>query len=535
MSDVGALPPLDPFGALKPEDVALITEWANAGYRQVVTDPLNFGPPPHRFQEQVHTSDTHLTLMIAANRLGKSYCGMRETLWRALGTHPYKDIRADMCWVGFPDYKFYVRTTMPTFRALVPQDRIIQFHETEKWVTLRRDDGTTATIFFMSYESGRDTWQGAAVDFIWLDEECPEDIYREALARLIDRRGDMLITQTPVSGMGWLYDRLYLPALSNPSSGVTVVQAALASRDSRRELDVGESLVPHLTREQILRFAQGIPDPDERSIRIFGEFRARSGVVYKQYKPEVHVIPAFDVPSHWEVWAGVDSGYHGFAVVFFAMSPDGRVYVVDEYFSQEEVIRVRAAAIWEKAQRFQAVRGEYLILYVDTADPQMVRELNLWSSEHGKSLAFKSLDMGKKAREAGVTRVQELLSTQEKRATPSWVKRERPPQGEPVLYFFDSLSSTWRINDELVEGQSRVIWEIMRYLWKKPKEGAPHPSEPDGDSAGGAHAMDAMRYGIMARIGAPEQLADDKYKDAGPDRWVWEQLDAELEGYEDDE
>lgn len=508
-------------------------------YARAIADPLNHGHRPHAVQEQLHTSPAKLTMLVAANRAGKSFAGMRETLWRATGTHPYRAPKPiDTIWCGFPSYPFFRETTRPHFLNLCPKDRLIQFHETEFWARIRRDDGGVCTIFFKPYEQGRDKWQGAAVDFMWLDEEPPEDIYREGLARLIDKSGDMLLTFTPVSGMGWLYDRLYLPGIAEwpkpvEEREINVIQAGLARRDPSREFEVGEPLVPHLTREQIVRFASGIPDPDERAIRIFGEFKARSGLVYKQFREAVHVVPAFEVPPHWELWAGIDPGYHGFAVVFFAQGPDGRTYVVDEYFSQQEPTSVRAAAIWQKARALRGGRppeGEHLSLYVDTEDPQLVRELNLWASENGHPLSFASLEQGKKARLAGITRIQELLLPGE-RETPPQVARPRPEEGEPRLYFFDTLTSRWRDGEEIVEG-SRLLWEVGRYLWKKPPRnnpGAPPPDDADEASAGGAHALAALRYGIMARIGAPEAVVDDQTKQAGPDAWVWQQLREEEE------
>ena len=514
-----------------------------AAYRRERDDPLAHGPPPNPAQEELHLSDAEITFLVAGNRLGKSYAGMREVLWRATMTHPYRPATPhDMIWCGFPSYAFFRETTSAHFWRLCPRSRLIQFHQTEFYARIRRADGGVCTIHFKPYEQGRDKWQGAGVDFIWLDEEPPEDIYREALARVISTDGQILLTCTPVSGMGWLYDRLYLPGIQERARPhgrrrIHVIQAGLATRDPSREYEIGEPLVTHLTREQIVRFAAGIPDPDERAIRLFGEFRTRSGLVYKQFRPETHIVPAFEVPAHWELWAGVDPGYHGFAVLFLAQSPTGRIYVVDEYFSQEESIATRLKAVWERAQRLLAPRGrvttgDYLVLYVDTEDPQLVREANLWAADHGLPLAFASLDHGRKARLAGITRVQELLTPRPERTTPAEVARPRPDAGEPVLYVFDSLASRWRDGEEVIEG-SRLVWELGRYLWKRPprnQPSAPPPDDADDASAGGAHALSALRYAVMARVGPPDELPEpDPAEAAGRHAWVWREIREEEE------
>lgn len=512
---------------LTPEQEAELKAWFEEEVRRVKGDPLTYGFPPHEGQERVHRSDHEFRLMIAANRAGKSTTGMREVLWHATMTHPYQPNQPmDNIWVGFPDFGFYRRVTRELFMQWCPKGALIQFHETEKWATIKRADGGTCTLHFLSYDSEREKWQGASVDFAWLDEECPEDIFRETVARLVDRNGRMLMTLTPVSGMGWIYDRIYLPGI-NKKQNIEVHQLPLASYDEKAECGVGEPVVPHLTREQILRFARSIPDEDERAIRIFGEFRARSGVVYKQFRPEVHTIPRFKVPKHWEMWCGVDPGYHGFAVSLMAMSDEGRVVVCGEYFSQEEPIRVRAKGI---ADMVASVRDldpqadDYIILYVDTEDPQLVTELNIWAQEHGIPLAFKSLDQGSKARKAGITRVQEMLDQHPKREKPDWVKRERDPRGEPLIYFFEDLQSQWRMDEE-VYAESRIAWEIQRYLWKKPPKDGPHPVDADEKTAGGAHALAALRYGVMARM-SPAEVPTEDILDTlgltGRDRRVWE-------------
>lgn len=510
---------------LSQEDRELLESWYRDQIALMKENPLSHGFPPHEGQMLLHESDHEMRLLISGNRWGKSVSGMREVLWNATMTHPYHDNRPhDMIWVGFPDFPFYRRVTRKKFFEWCPRDRLIQFHETERWAHVKREDGGVCEIHFLSYDSGREKWQGAAVDLMWLDEEPPEDIYREGMARLIDKRGKMLMTLTPLGGMGWIYDRLYMPAV-NGDKNVFLVQGQLAELDETQPYGVGEPKVPHMSKEDIVRFARSIPDADERAIRVFGEFRTRSGIVYKQFVHDVHVVPSFAIPDHWELWAGVDPGWHGFAVCFFAKAPDGRVYVVDEYFSQRESLRDRAESIMERAKAlgFDG-RDDFLILYVDTEDPQMVTELNIWATERNQPLAFASLDQGLKARKAGVTRIQELLNLEEDRRSGSHVKRVND-QGEPMLYFFDNLRSRWFDGEDELH-QSRVVWELTRYLFKKPprgKEDAPL-DEPDGSSAGGAHMMDAMRYGVMARMSAPDALPgpDPTANLSKHERKIWE-------------
>ncbi len=118
------------------------------------------------------------------------------------------------------------------------------------------------------------------------------------------------------SGIGWWFDRIFKPAQEGLNNW-HAFQFPLATRDIENEEDfeVGESLVPHLTRDQIVEFASEYPDPDERAIRIFGDVRGRQGLVYKQYRHTVHKIPRFDIPPEFEIWGGLDPGFFFFASV----------------------------------------------------------------------------------------------------------------------------------------------------------------------------------------------------------------------------
>jgi len=350
------------------------------------------------------------------------------------------------------------------------------------------------------------------------------------------------------SGMLWWHDRIFKPAQEGLSNW-HAFQFPLATKDIENEADyeVGESLVPHLTRDQIVEFASEYPDPDERAIRIFGEVRGRQGLVYKQYRHAVHKIPAFDLPPEFEIWGGLDPGYHGFAAVIGAIDPMDRIYIAQEYFSQAQTTKERFKAL---AKRVRGIRNEEdwektirptVVFFVDTEDPQMILELNIQAAQAAEEeaaageavvqLVFASLDQGLKARKAGFTRVQQTLAPSLTRPKPPVVDRPTPVVGEPLIYFFDNLYSEWQEEDGFHKG-SRILWEIDHYSWKAPPKGKTvKPDDADENSAAGAHGMASLRYLIMARLGPPEEP---KPKDPDRDQHsaeIWDmvrQLDDEL-------
>ena len=506
-------------------------EYLQAELKRLREDPLTHGHPPNAMQKEFLKSVSRRRIVVAANRVGKTEAAIRDKLWTARGEHPYRQVRkCSQMWIGSPDYPSYFRYHRPAFDMWCPPKWIVgAFHESEKWVDIRRVDGGSCRIFFLSYDMPRSKWQGAGVDDILLDEECPEDILSECLARIVTTRGSITLTFTPVTGIGWWYDRIFKPAQEGLNNW-HAFSWPLATRDPTKEaeFEVGYPLVNHLTREQIIEFASEYPDEDERAIRVFGEVRGRQGLVYKQYRKPIHRIPAFPMSSHFDLWGGVDPGYHGFAAVIGAIDPMNRVYVVKEFYSQGETTLVRfkelakAVRSLRTNEEWEAMGRPTIVFFVDTEDPQVVLELNVQAAKatelaHAEGdlviqLVFAALNQGLKARRAGFMRVQQLLAPQPVNETPPVVTRERPVQGEPLLYFFDSLYSEWQGSDGFHK-ESRTLWELSRYAWRRPNKGTTvQNDDADEFSADGAHAMAAMRYLIMARLGPVQQDVDDSDK-----------------------
>lgn len=73
--------------------------------------------------------------------------------------------------------------------------------------------GGTSLLGFKSYDQGRKKFQGTAKHVIWLDEEPPEDVYSECMARLMTTSGLMISTFTPLEGLSNVVLK-YLPEMA---------------------------------------------------------------------------------------------------------------------------------------------------------------------------------------------------------------------------------------------------------------------------------------------------------------------------------
>lgn len=322
-----------------------------------LTRPIRFRFTPHEVQEDYLVASHPVVLNICANRVGKTTGGLMDDIWRAHGVHPYKNVPlADTIWVGFPDYPFFTKVTERIFLEIMPRHLLVDYIESKKWAKIRRVDGGVCHLFFVSYEQDPQSWAGAAVDHVHLDELPPAAHFREASARVSTRGGTIGITVTPALGLDWMEEELYLPGRSGERPDVLVQEGGLAEYDEVKDranphsCGVGRLLLPDTHpmghRENVEQFARSIKDPAERMIRIFGIYKKRSGGVYKRFDSQTHVVPSFDIPDHWEVVGGCDPGFNGFACVLDAHDPMGRAYSFYEYFNQQGTHDQHVADIW---------------------------------------------------------------------------------------------------------------------------------------------------------------------------------------------
>jgi len=72
-------------------------------------------------------------------------------------------------------------------------------------IRVKHVSGGDSTVTLKTYHAGkgepaRRQWQGTSRDLIWLDEEPPPELYTEALTRILDSKGRLMLTFTPLQG-----------------------------------------------------------------------------------------------------------------------------------------------------------------------------------------------------------------------------------------------------------------------------------------------------------------------------------------------
>jgi phage terminase large subunit-like protein len=474
-------------------------------------DPLALVYKPYDIQIQAHKSRNKILLVLGGNRSGKTWYAVAEVFLYALGRVVFAETPDPpiVIWYIMPSLPMFRRTILPVVRKLAPRGEIELTRNgdiiTKKDNIIKFKNGSE--IHFLSADMGQRRLQGASVDLVVMDETPDEDIYKEALARIQDRRGRLIMVFAPIDVRTfWVRDHIYLPWNAGERKDIEVIFMPVADRD-------GNPMVGHFTREDIAQMERQYPDPADRAARMYGEFITRSGIIFRGFNKETHLIRPFQVPDGFARWFVCDPQYHRFAVLFFAADEDGNYYITDEFFSQDDSLAHRA----ERMTVIAGKRDRVIPCYVDTANPQDRIELNWHFQRVGAAVSAVELPFQKNV-DKMVLRAHALLEPDERRVYPK-ITGMGDTHGAPRLFIFDTLTSTWEWNNTKMQC-SRLLWEIQRYSWGK-------DGKPNKESADGADACDAMVYGATVmqagvRLAEPETWE----KDLSPDDvLLWRLID----------
>jgi hypothetical protein len=275
--------------------------------------------------------------------------------------------------------------------------------------------------------------------------------------RVLDRKGDIFATMTPLKGLTFVYNEIFLNRKNDPEVWYEFI-------------DWSDN--PYLDDEEV-QMLEGCMDERALQSRKYGRFGASEGLVYPEFDESVHVIQPFPVPKEWYDNVSIDPGLNNpLSCHFYATDGDGVVYVIAEHYEQGKSVSYHAQKIKEIADRLGWHRDSKgrLCALIDSAANQRT----LASS---KSVAELFYDEGilvntrvNKDVFSGINRVKDYL-------------RPLSSPNRPKLFIFASC----------VE----MIRELKGYWW----------GEGDNPRKVNDHSCDELRYMIMSR---PEPYVEKK-------------------------
>lgn len=421
-------------------------------------DRYNKGPKKHKKQLAFHKCRKRNRWVFGGNRSGKTECGAVECVYMARGIHPYRKNR--------PNVFGWVVSLSQQVQRDVAQKKILQYLSPE-WIEdiamlsgkkgspsgvvdqirVRNVFGGISVIGFKSCDQGREKFQGASLDFVWFDEEPPQDIYEECRMRVMDRAGDLFGTMTPLKGLTFVYDEIYM----NKNNSPQVWYEFMEWSDN-----------PYMKKKEIALLEQSM-DAKELESRRYGKFCVNEGLVYTEFDERVHVIAPFSVPFEWQDTISIDPGLNNpLSAHWYCVDFDGNVYVVAESYEAKRDIDYHAQRIKEISAQLgwhTDFQGRICAL-IDSAANQRT----LASSKSVSELFYeRGINVNANVNKdlfAGIARVK------------SYLKGEN---GVPKLYIFENCVN--------------LIRELKGYFW----------GEGDIPRKKDDHALDELRYYLMTK------------------------------------
>lgn len=426
------------------------------------------GYKPQEYQKKFHMAKCKGRLFMGGNRVGKTVSATADACMILTGQHPIwtpifgdRFIRGRAIGVDFdngveliliPEYKRW----MPT-KFLIDGSWEKSYNKSLRQLTLNNG----STIEFRSYDQDIAKFAGTSRHFVHFDEEPPEGIFDENMARLVDTKGIWFISMTPLIDQSWTEDRLYTPGMSGENPNIAVF-----------EVPTSENIYVDQAETEILYMGMS---EENKAARKAGEYATYKRTVYKDYlTKDTFIEPIIDGSGRLDEkylkpgylhFMGLDAGLaNPTACLWGCVDVHENIIIYQEYYIKGQLVGEHAKAI-TKMTADLGVKPTYGVIDPSTRKRDPVSGMSVHSAyaEYGLAFALANNDLS-----AGIERVSNRLKLNLLHITRNCVKTR---------------------------------WEINRYRWAKfvsPKtaqnNNAKEKPVPKDD-----HAMDALRYMVVSR------------------------------------
>jgi phage terminase large subunit-like protein len=357
------------------------------------------------------TKDIKELYVLGGNRSGKTVIGAAIAMAFLLGKDYFKDEPA-WEWVkdlpipeGRPRNIWVVGLDFSVVRDVIWKEKLItgkgqpaflpkNFEELggkikEGDTQLIAPDGSTLTC--KSADSGREKFQGASVDLVWIDEECDVTVYEECFQRTVDCGGFILVTLTP---------------LTDTSSGAKVpwvFQRVTEGRGGDPDIKVAQLSVldnPFIPEKEKERLKTKWAGHAEERARLYGDFIQRSGLVYPMLSRRVHFCDKKPLPKDMYRVVCIDPAPSGFTAALWATvekNPWSEQQPGDLRFFRE--YKIANQVVSEHAKNILAVNGgEPIDMWIidpwggNQRNPETHKTIAQLYRENGIPVRFPNLD-----------------------------------------------------------------------------------------------------------------------------------------------
>lgn len=389
---------------------------------------------PHEKQQEVHSSPTRFKVLNWGRRTGKSVFALNYTLIKAMQT-------PGRYWIVAPTYRqaknIYWLDVVPNH---IPKELISKKNESELIIHL-----INGSIIEFKGADNADSLRGAGVKGLILDEYAfiESSIWEKILRpTIVDSNGWAIFISTP-NGFNHFYemveyardhdDWFYSHATSYDNPYIP---------DGINEINQ--------LKEDYLRQGR----ENEFYQEYMGEFRKMSGLVYKKFDRQTHVVEPSTIPIDGTYALGIDFGFtNPTAVVFVLIDRDDNWWIFDEIYAPGMTTEVAVNMIQTKMANHR-----YSTLVGDSAAAQEIANFA------NAGLQITPCPKVKDSIQSGIRMVNDKLKIQE-------------GTGRPKLFISKDCKN--------------IIFEFESYHYPEDRDGRNSSEMPTKEND---HLMDALRY-----------------------------------------
>lgn len=401
-------------------------------------------------------------VMIAGNQSGKTYCAGRMCFAKWL-----RDFARDgeVYWCIAPTLEKSIDKQQKELWESLPRSMFGEqvwdakngFGTTRPMVVLQNQNGSIHLRFKASaqYDNDPRSFESDTLSGVWIDESIDERVFEAILPRLVAKGGFVIGSFIP--DVSWAYDRFVEP---KPGSKIACIRGSMADN----AMNLSEGAVERMRAQM---------SEDEAAMRIDGNFKFLSGLVYrefiKEYSPAGHLVKPFKVPKSWPRFRAIDWGNtHPTVCLWGAIDPDEVLYIYREYVANMLSVQKHTENILRLSAGERYNRNTII-------DPACYAR----NQSNAASIADEFRKFGLMCRPGIRT------SAVGESATVQRVKRRlegKGPDDGPMLRVFDTCT--------------HLIWEFRRWKNKTDREGRPLGSDSYEDKNN--DALDALKYMVCS-------------------------------------
>lgn len=308
----------------------------------ILNDPHQMYIPIGKVEEWLDlfgSTEYFTTLLSGANGIGKTT--ILANIVRAIVLPTENEYFQQKLFQEFPysvksirvvsNHNTLKETLIPTLKQWLPEGKYTT-HKDGHQYDYRWEFESGWSLHILTYDQPIGAHESANLSLVLFDEPPPQDVYKANVARL--RRGGQIgVLATLLDGSEWIYDSIIMSESDSTATVTAEVEDACEEHGVRG----------FLKHKDIVRMVNEY-DEDDMQARIFGKPQHLTGLVFKEFDKNIHVIPPFPINrKDYVVWHSLDPHVRNpDAGVWIAIDKYNRYFVINELydnFTTGELVR----------------------------------------------------------------------------------------------------------------------------------------------------------------------------------------------------